>query len=163
LPRALREAPRAPKAEADRQLGEAADLGSRFLAGVLDFLAVGVAQVLLLLPAASYWWSRELNGPLPFASVALTLALLLFTVALGALYFIYFWGVQGATPGKRLVGLAVCGSEGRFPIGLPRAAARFLGYLLSGALLGGGFLLIALDGSGLHDRLAQTRVVRRRP
>jgi uncharacterized RDD family membrane protein YckC len=39
---------------------------------------------------------------------------------------------------------------------------RLLGYLLSGALLGGGFLLILLDGSGLHDRLAGTRVVRRR-
>ncbi len=83
------------------------------------------------------------------------------TAALGALYFIYFWGVRGATPGKRMLGLDVEGSDGSFPIGLPRAAARFLGYLLSGALLGGGFLLILLDGSGLHDRLAGTRVVRR--
>ena len=93
--------------------------------------------------------------------MALSASLVLLTGALGGLYFVYFWGMRGATPGKRLLGLDVVGIDGSSPIGLQRAAARCLGYLLSGALLGGGFLLILLDGSGLHDRLAGTRVVRR--
>lgn len=140
----------------------AADLGSRLLGGTLDALAVTAAQSVLLLPAVRYWWTRDLSAEVAFAPIALSLALLALTVALGALYFIYFWGVRGATPGKRLVGVAVEASDGSFPIGLPRASARLLGYLLSTALLGGGFLLIALDGYGLHDRIAGTRVVRRR-
>jgi uncharacterized RDD family membrane protein YckC/predicted nucleic acid-binding Zn ribbon protein len=140
---------------------EGADLGSRLLAGALDLVAVGSLQALLLAYPAYYWWSRDLAqvGAWP---KALSAGLLVLTAALGALYFIYFWGVRGATPGKRLLGLDVEGSDESFPIGLPRASARLLGYLLSGALLGGGFLLILLDGNGLHDHLAGTRVVRRR-
>ncbi len=166
-PRPLREAPpparldRSPVAPVAKPRAEGADLGSRLLAGVLDMLAVGLMQAVLLAYPAFYWWSRELvqvgAGP-----VALSAGLVLLTAALGALYFIYYWGIRGATPGKRLLGLDVEGSDGSFPIGVSRASARFLGYLLSGALLGGGFLLILLDGSGLHDRLAGTRVVRRR-
>jgi uncharacterized RDD family membrane protein YckC/predicted nucleic acid-binding Zn ribbon protein len=165
-PRPLREAPprleRSPAAPvAAKPRDEGGDLSSRLLAGVLDLAVVGLMQTLLLAYPAFYWWSRDLAqvGSWP---VALSAGLLLLTGALGALYFIYYWGVRGATPGKRLLGLNVEASDGSFPIGLPRAAARFLGYLLSAALLGGGFLLILLDGNGLHDRLAGTRVVRRR-
>ena len=53
--------------------------------------------------------------------------------------------------------------DGGGPLGPGRAALRFLGYLLSAASLGVGFLMIAFTGSGLHDRIAGTRVVRGRP
>jgi uncharacterized RDD family membrane protein YckC len=160
-PRPLREAPpRADRIVPPKPQAESGDLGSRLLGGVLDLALVTLVQALLLAPAAYYWWSRDL-AQVGAAPLALSAGLLLLTTAIGALYFIYFWGVRGATPGKRLLGLAVEGTDGSFPIGLPRATARLLGYLLSGALLGGGFLLILLDGNGLHDRLAGTRVVRR--
>ena len=42
-------------------------------------------------------------------------------------------------------------------------AGRLFGYLLSGAVLGIGFFMILFAGSALHDRIAETRVVRRRP
>jgi uncharacterized RDD family membrane protein YckC len=84
------------------------------------------------------------------------------TLAVGAGYFVYFWGVRGATLGKRALGLAVETSAGISPIGLPRASVRVLGYVVSAVFLGVGFLLIALDGEGLHDRIAGTRVVGRR-
>ncbi|HWW95343.1 MAG TPA: RDD family protein, partial [Vicinamibacteria bacterium] len=64
--------------------------------------------------------------------------------------------------GKEFLDLRVEGESGAFPIGLPRAALRVFGYLLSAAALGIGFLMIALRGHGLHDRIAGTRVVRRR-
>jgi uncharacterized RDD family membrane protein YckC len=59
------------------------------------------------------------------------------------------------------MGLAVEGAKGEYPIGLGRAALRFLGYFVSGLPFGLGFLLIPLTGTGLHDRIAGTRVVRR--
>ena len=76
------------------------------------------------------------------------------------LYYVYFWGVKGATPGKRLLGLAVVTEDGT--LADPGSRARccaLLGYLLSAACLGIGFLMIAFGGRGLHDRIAGTRVV----
>jgi len=37
---------------------------------------------------------------------------------------------------------------------------RALGYLLSAASLGIGFMMVAFSGRGLHDRVASTRVVK---
>lgn len=148
-----------PDAELDRASPDAG-LDHRALGGLLDLVAVGLAQSVLLAPVAVYWWSRELPvGPVP---LALTLGVVIVAGLLGAGYFVYFWGVRGATPGKRLAGVAVEADDGSYPIGIPRALARLLGYLVSGALLGAGFAMILVDGRGLHDRLAGTRVVRRR-
>jgi uncharacterized RDD family membrane protein YckC len=123
---------------------------------------VSLVQAILLAPAGYYWWTQDFSSGVAARSIVLSIGLVLITVLLGAVYFIYFWGLKGATPAKKLVGLAVEGTDGSYPIGVPRATVRFLGYLVSGALLGGGFLLIALDGNGLHDRIAGTRVVRRK-
>jgi uncharacterized RDD family membrane protein YckC len=79
---------------------------------------------------------------------------------LGALYHVYFWSVKGATPGKQLLDLRVETEDGRSPVPVDRAALRLLGYLLSAASLGVGFLMVAFGGSGLHDRVSGTRVVK---
>ena len=88
------------------------------------------------------------------------MAIVTVAAALGIGYYVYFWGVRGATPGKRVVGLRVEGMDGTVPIGVGRALLRLLGYALSSAVLGIGFLMILWSGYGLHDRLAGTRVVR---
>jgi uncharacterized RDD family membrane protein YckC len=167
FPASVPDRPRA--ASADPSTGVSPTLpaaaGARTLAGFLDLGLVGLAEALVGLPLASYWWSRELprspadiwSGPV-LATVALGGAAL----AAGVAYFVYFWGVRGATPGKRMLGLEVVGEDGRAPIGAARAGARLFGYLLSATSLGLGFLLIPLTGVGLHDRLAGTRVVVRR-
>jgi uncharacterized RDD family membrane protein YckC len=141
-----------------------ADLDRRALGGLLDLIGVWFFQALALLPVALYWWSRELPRGAEDVSVLPLVATGLVIPAaglFGAAYFVYFWGIRGATPGKRLAGVAVEAEDGTFPIGAPRAAARLLGYLVSAALLGAGFAMILFDGRGLHDRLAGTRVVRR--
>jgi uncharacterized RDD family membrane protein YckC len=99
----------------------------------------------------------------PFVPILLSVTLILLAGGIGAAYFVYFWGLRGATPGQRFFDLAVEGEDGRYPIGPGMAALRFFGYLLSGASLGVGFLMIAVTGSGLHDRIAGTRVVQGRP
>jgi uncharacterized RDD family membrane protein YckC len=138
-----------------------ADVGSRLLAGLIDFGFVSFCQLLLLAPALYYWGSLNMTAEISFLPILLSVLLLALSAALGALYFVYFWAVRGRTPGKAALGLAIEGVDGEYPIGLGRAMARLLGYGISLALLGCGFLLIALDGSALHDRIAGTRVVRR--
>jgi uncharacterized RDD family membrane protein YckC len=140
-----------------------AGFGPRFAAGLIDGVVVAIGQGVVMAPALVYWWSREApraSGEVGFWPILLSLALVPLALALGAVYYIYYWGVKGATPGKRLLDLAVQAEDGTQPIGVPRASMRLLGYILSGALFGIGFLMIALGGSALHDRLAGTRVVR---
>ena len=142
---------------------EPAGFGSRLAAGLIDVVVVSAGQALVLAPAIAYWWSREVprtSTEVSFWPILLSLGLVPLALALGAVYFIYYWGVKGATPGKRVLDLVVQAEDGTQPIGVPRASMRLLGYILSGALFGIGFLMIALGGSALHDRLAGTRVVR---
>jgi len=146
--------PPAPLATFSRRLG----------AGALDLLAVALGLGVLVAPVILYWRSRDL-GPtpadVPFVPIVLSLALAPVALALGAFYFVYYWGVRAATPGKRLVGIEIEGEDGARPIGISRAATRLVGYVLSGMLLGMGFFIVAFGGTALHDRIAGTRVVRR--
>jgi uncharacterized RDD family membrane protein YckC len=141
-----------------------AGFGRRLAAGLIDGVIVGLGQLVLLSPVGIYWWSREIpRGPqdVLFAPILLSLLLALLVGVLGATYYVYGWGIRGATPGKRLLELVVEGEDGSFPIGIPRAVGRLLGCLLSCLTLGIGFLMIAFSGSALEDRVAGTRVVRR--
>ena len=142
---------------------QAAGFGSRLAAGLIDAVVVGVVQLVVVAPAVVYWWTRETpqsSADVGFWPILLSLGLVPLALALGAIYYIYYWGVKGATPGKRVLDLVVQAEDGAHPIGVPRASMRLLGYILSGALFGIGFLMIALGGSALHDRLAGTRVMR---
>jgi uncharacterized RDD family membrane protein YckC len=140
---------------------------ARLGAFVVDLLIVGAVQTALSLPALFYWLNGARRGDEPPADPAffpilgsVTLAAL--AAILTAVYYVYFWGLKGATPGKRLFGLSVEGADGRRLIGPSRATLRLLGYGVSGLVFGIGFLMIAFGGNGLHDQIAATRVVRRR-
>jgi uncharacterized RDD family membrane protein YckC len=170
-PRAPRSIPPGPRRVLERAPSTStaevtpAGFGPRLLAFLLDSAIVGIGQTLLIAPAAWYFY-RLFNNPATtppepgFLPILLSVGLVTVATVLGAGYFVYFWGVKGATPGKRALGLVVQGEHGERPIGVGRAVLRLLGYGLSGAVLGIGFLMIAFGGHGLHDRLASTRVVR---
>jgi uncharacterized RDD family membrane protein YckC len=147
----------------DRRAGDSsvapAGFAPRLVAGALDGLLLGLVAAALLVPLARYWWSRDLAS-VSFEAVLLSLLLMGGLLVGGALYFTLAWGLGGATVGQRLLGLAVEDEKGG-PIGLGQAALRVVGYGLSAVLLGFGFLMIAFDGYGLHDRIAGTRVVYR--
>lgn len=87
-------------------------------------------------------------------------------VAAGLALAFVGWGRFGTTPGKHLLGLRVVdvAKPNQVGIGAVKALIRWLGYMLSGMVLGIGFLLIAFrsDKRGLHDLLAGTAVGRRR-
>jgi uncharacterized RDD family membrane protein YckC len=140
-----------------------ADFASRLAAFVVDGIFVLSGQAVLLAPAAWYWWAREAPrtpSDVSFLPVLASATLVPLALLLGALYHVYFWSVKGATPGKELLDLRVETEEGVSPLPLARAALRVFGYLLSAASLGIGFLMVAFQGSGLHDRISSTRVMK---
>ncbi len=139
-----------------------AEPGSRLAAALIDAVFISSGQLALLAPVFWYWWDREVPrsaADVPFLPVLASVTLLPLALLLGALYHVYFWSAKGATPGKELLDLQVQGDDGS-PIGVGRAVLRVLGYGLGVASLGVGFLMIAFGGSGLHDRIAGTRVVK---
>jgi uncharacterized RDD family membrane protein YckC len=137
---------------------EPAGFGIRLLAYLVDNMILGIplllAGLLFLAPAIS-------RGTSPPSAGSLTIAGIVYSV-LTALYYVIFWAWRGATPGKSLLGLVVTAEGGETPIGFPRALLRLVGYFVSFAVLGLGFLPILLseDRRGLHDRIAGTRVAR---
>jgi uncharacterized RDD family membrane protein YckC len=77
------------------------------------------------------------------------------------LYFIWFHGSVGQTPGKMLLGLRVIqlsGDDMTFGV----AFLRWVGTLVSILFLSLGYLWIAIDGEkqGWHDKIAATLVIR---
>ncbi len=161
-PAPFRPAPK-PVVRAPRGVSTAS-AGARLAAGLADMAIVWFGQSLLIGPVAWYWWGHELPrdpSQVPYLPILLSLAVVPVSLLAAAAYFVHGWGVAGATPGKRLLGLAVETEKGGYPIGVPCAATRFFGYCLSGLLFGFGFLMIFFVGEGLHDRIAHTRVVRR--
>jgi uncharacterized RDD family membrane protein YckC len=81
---------------------------------------------------------------------------------LNAAYVIYFTGKYGATPGKMACKIEVIRPDGsRLTYG--RATGRYFAEILSSLTLGVGYIMVAFDEEkrALHDRVADTRVVRK--
>jgi uncharacterized RDD family membrane protein YckC len=88
------------------------------------------------------------------------IAFWLFYIFINVVYFTYFHGVTGRTPGKRLLSLQVVSDEGA-PISLDIAFLRATGYLVSLIFYLVGFIWIIFDSKkqGWHDKIAGTVVI----
>ncbi|MCX5838669.1 MAG: RDD family protein [Deltaproteobacteria bacterium] len=106
---------------------------------------------------------RVLSSPADMTHGMGVFALLYLAASLlaGMTYFTWFHGIAGRTPGKMLLGLRVIQASGD-PMTPGIAFLRCVGYLISGPVLGLGFLWIAFDGKrqGWHDKIAATLVIR---
>ena len=126
-------------------------LGRRFFARVIDGILVGIVAFFLSFVTDSlsnYWITGLFTGVLTFA------------------YFVLFEVASGATPGKKLLGLAVHGPGGAPKPTLGQSAIRNAFTVLPILPLAGGFLavvamvVIAVTISssptkqGKHDELA---------
>lgn len=144
-----------------------AGFGIRLLAYLIDlaillvlYVLITIAVVLLIrfvVPAGN---ARETGFTVTkYICTAVTLV-----------YFIYFWGRKGATPGKKVLHLRVkLRSEvtakdilGESGIGDGKAFVRVVGYAINGFLFYLPFLMILFTAEkrGLHDYLAGTVVIR---
>jgi uncharacterized RDD family membrane protein YckC len=142
------------------EAGDAAGTAARIAAGAIDLLLLGGLNVMVL-----YFTLKVLD--LTFGDVLLlpALPLLSFLALLDGGYLTIFVAAGGQTIGKMAAGIRVVPADPAAPSServtfghaLVRAAVFFLSLLPAG--LG---LLPALFGQrrGLHDRLADTRVVK---
>jgi len=115
----------------------------RFLAVLIDSMIFGVLNVSILLIG------------LPFGNFGILLSY----IARG-LYEVILVGSYGATVGKTVCQIRVVTADGgRVSYGL--ALGRYFAKILSGVMLGIGFLMAAFDDEkrSLHDRICNTRVV----
>ena len=76
-------------------------------------------------------------------------------------YYTFFHGSTGQTPGKMICGLKVVQLNGA-PLGYGKALLRWVGYLVSGFALYLGYLWAAWDSNkqAWHDKIAGTYVIR---
>jgi len=149
--------PPAPLRTGQDLRGHHAGFASRFIAFLID-CAVSIVVFMLCLSAASFaasvltgtsiHWSRE-NGWVVIAFFGWEF-----------LYYAYFWGVSGRTPGMFLLGVEVVGQDGSHTGGR-RGLVRTLAFPLSFILLGLGFISILFqhDRRALHDLIAGTAVI----
>lgn len=117
-----------------------ADIGTRFLALVIDGFILGLITALL------FGAGREVGGGIGFF--------------VSFLYNWYFWTRQdGQTPGKRMLGIRVVRQDG-MPLRDVDAAIRYVGYAVNNLFfLGWLWAGVDKDGRGWHDLLAGTIVV----
>lgn len=125
----------------------------RFGAKFIDGLIMQIVSVILNLGLA---FSGLQQDVLIWASTGISLVV-------NAAYAIYFIGRFGATPGKMACKLKVIRPDGS-PLSFGRATGRYFAELVSAMTLMIGYLMAAFDEQkrALHDRIADTRVVRAR-
>jgi uncharacterized RDD family membrane protein YckC len=124
--------------------------GAKILDGIILTVINAILQFIIFSLAGK-------NQGALLAAVVLTNLL---NMAINIGYVTFFLGKFGATPGKMACKLKVVTPEGG-DITYMRAFGRFWGEMLSGIILGIGFLMVAFDEEkrALHDRICNTRVI----
>jgi uncharacterized RDD family membrane protein YckC len=135
-----------------------AGLSIRLAATAIDLVIVGTVAVIGALAA------HMVIAMLPAqVSEVESWGLLALGVIVLTGYFVYFWGIEGATPGKKLMGLRVTRPGTGEPIGPGRALLRLVG-ITAGNILFVDLIVAFLhrDRRALHDMIADTIVVEAR-
>jgi len=97
-----------------------------------------------------------------FAVIKLAVVGSLAQLVLAIGYYVWFQSLSGQTLGKKVMKIKVVNAVGTTPSLGTFALREILGKLVSGLLLGIGYLMVAWDSKkqGLHDKIASTYVVR---
>jgi uncharacterized RDD family membrane protein YckC len=129
----------------------------RFVAKFVDGVIVGVPGYALQFGASGF-----LQDDPERAMIALFVGWLI-SFILQLAYSVWLTGKYGATVGKMACGLRVVTPNGQ-KISYGLACGRFFAEILSGMILYIGYFMAAFDEEkrALHDRICNTRVIRRR-
>jgi uncharacterized RDD family membrane protein YckC len=138
----------------------AAPVLRRLIAGVIDLIILS-----LITGAVLYFTVRVLGLQMDSVWVLPKIPLAAFLLLLNGGYFVLFTAAGGQTIGKMIAGIRVVMHTGneRIPrVGFGAAVVRAAAYFASLLPAGLGFIpiLISPDGRTVHDRLADTRVVK---
>lgn len=127
----------------------------RVAASIVD----SILMMMIIVPVMMglYGKSYYLTGESALEPVAI-----LFNYILPAAVVLLFWIYKSATPGKMAVNAQIVDAKTGLPASKGQLIGRYLGYYLSGIILGLGFLWVAFDSrkQGWHDKLAGTVVIR---
>lgn len=123
--------------------------GAKFVDGIIMNVASQIVQLVIGMALRSSPDSAVMIGALV-------------SLVLNAGYVIYFTGKYGATPGKMACKLEVIRPDGS-PMTFGRATGRYFAEILSSLTLLIGYIMAAFDEEkrALHDRICDTRVVRK--
>lgn len=146
-----------------------AGFGIRFLAYWVDFiilfpLGLIIQQMLGNNPFAVFQ-AQSLSDLQKIQASANSPLGIIISLACALAFSLIFWvNYDGATPGKKLLGIKILKSDGG-KLTYPVAIIRYIGYLVSAAtifIFGLGYLWIIWDKKkqALHDKIAGTIVVR---
>ena len=146
-----------------------AGFGIRFLAYWVDFLilfplGLMIQQMVGNSPFAIFQ-AQSLSDIQKIQGSANSLLGIGIALPLILAYFLIFWvNYDGATPGKKLLGIKIIKDSGE-KLTYPAAFIRWIGYMISGATMfffGIGYLWIIWDKKkqALHDKIAGTVVVK---
>ncbi len=157
----------------------------RWLASIIDgiilnlmaifFVALGVALKMFVYKDTKSTKSLDLSDlelppdvELPFDKIGYSDQELYIALGLAAVCFLsiffykpYWTGKTGSTLGKKMMKIKVVRSSGG-PVTAGRAFGRYCAEVLSGMIMSIGYLMAGFDKQkrALHDRIADTRVVR---
>lgn len=141
----------------DAPVIENAGFFPRFCAWVLDWFLL---QTLLVLVQSFLGWKPPEPLTVEFLTSFAALKLLLLSAAISCAYYTLFIGLNGATPGKLMMGLRVVRASGE-PVGAGIAMLRWASEFVSRLTLGIGYLMVIWhpERRALHDLIAGTKVV----
>ena len=127
-------------------------LGALIIDGFLVMLMQIIFGVLLALASGGDFSAQG----------SLALLIQLFVIVLSGVYYVFFTGYCGQTPGKMLLRIQVVRTDGS-NLGYGKAFYReVIGKFISGIILCIGYLMAAFDEQkqALHDRMAKTYVIK---
>jgi uncharacterized RDD family membrane protein YckC len=150
----------APSATPNADAGESAGFVIRLGAYVIDSVILCAVMMLIMIPIGVL--GALIGSKFGFIGMLLSLFGWLVSMVIGFGYLLVPWALVGVTPGKKILGLKIVRSDGSEPLGYLKAALRMVGYMASGAVFCAGFIMVAFtkDHKGLHDMIADTKVVR---
>ncbi len=125
----------------------------------IDGFILGIANSLLFVPLGIFMPMSEDN---PFVILSFMPLFIIIQYAIPAVYDTWFVGKYGATPGKMACNLKIVVEDGS-QVTYLRALGRHFAKWLSSMILAIGFIMAAFDDQKrtLHDRICETRVVRK--
>ena len=131
----------------------------RFGAIVIDGFILWIFTMILFIPLGIIMPTSNDN---PFVALSFMPLIMLLQYAIPAVYDTWFVGKYGATPGKMACKLKIVVADGG-RVSYSRALGRHFAKWLSSIILGIGFIMAVFDDERrtLHDRICETRVVRK--
>jgi uncharacterized RDD family membrane protein YckC len=148
-------------------MADYASAGSRIAAIIIDTIILGIIMVIIAIPLGLSAWMFSLMTDVTamanfWAGVAVWGTFAVINAIIWLLYFTYFEGTSGQTPGKRAMGIKVTkenGSKAMFGDALVRTILRLIDGIVF-YILGLIIILVTKKKQRLGDILARTIVVK---